>query len=162
MRLDRANTNKIPRLSSTTGYGIGIGAHSVRARVRARVGVARNRKGEEVEGRMGSLMNNFTPSAIGWSKPYGPTILGPFRSCIYPNTFRSKRVRNATASRTGTIYARGFRMWVRTRLIAEGGELNPRVEELRSSAITGLCHLSIPLFSVGIFTSLSILFIFSR
>lgn len=29
--------------------------------------------------------------------------------------------------------------------IAEGGELNPWVEGLRPSAITGLCHLSIPL-----------------
>lgn len=47
------------------GWGAGIGAHSVRARVRASTGVARNRKGEEVDGRMGSLINSFTPSAIG-------------------------------------------------------------------------------------------------
>lgn len=37
----------------------------MRARVRAKVGVARKRNGAEVEGRTGSLMNSFTPSAIG-------------------------------------------------------------------------------------------------
>lgn len=57
--------NRIPRFRSATGWGIGIGAQRVRAKVRARVGVARKRKGEEVEGRMGSLINSLTPSAIG-------------------------------------------------------------------------------------------------
>lgn len=42
-----------------------MGAHRVSARVRARVGLAINRIGEEVEGRTGSLMNSFTPSAMG-------------------------------------------------------------------------------------------------
>ena len=59
-----------------------MGAHSVSARVRARVGLAINKTGEEVEGRIGSLMNSLTPSAIGWRSPYGPTTLGPFRSCM--------------------------------------------------------------------------------
>lgn len=71
-----------PRLRSITGWGIGIGAHSIKARVRASVGVARKRKGEEVDGRTGSLMKSFTPSAIGWRRPKGPTTLGPLRSCI--------------------------------------------------------------------------------
>lgn len=48
-----------------TGWGIGIGAHKVRANVRARIGAAKNRKGEAVEGRTGSLINSLTPSAIG-------------------------------------------------------------------------------------------------
>lgn len=39
-------------------------------------------------------------------------MLGPFRSCIYPRTFRSSRVRKATANRTGTMYASGFTTWV--------------------------------------------------
>lgn len=39
-------------------------------------------------------------------------MLGPLRSCIYPRTFRSRRVRKATARRTGTMKAKGFRMWV--------------------------------------------------
>lgn len=71
--------------------------------MRASIGVARNKKGEEVEGRMGSLINSLTPSAMGCKRPYGPTMLGPFRSCIYPSTFRSSKVRNATARRTGTM-----------------------------------------------------------
>ena len=33
--------------------------------MRAKIGVARKRKGEEVEGRIGSLIKSFTPSAIG-------------------------------------------------------------------------------------------------
>lgn len=48
---------------------MGRGAHSVMARVSARIGVARKRKGDEVEGRTGSLINNLTPSAIGCSRP---------------------------------------------------------------------------------------------
>lgn len=42
-----------------------MGAHRVMARVRASMGVSKNRIGEEVEGRMGSLINSLTPSAIG-------------------------------------------------------------------------------------------------
>ena len=61
---------------------MGIGAHKVMARVKASIGVKRKRTGEDVEGRTGSLINNFTPSAIGWRSPQGPTMLGPFRSCI--------------------------------------------------------------------------------
>lgn len=52
------------------------------ARVRARVGAMINRVTEDVEGLRGSLMNNFMASANGWSRPYGPTTFGPFRSCI--------------------------------------------------------------------------------
>lgn len=48
---------------------MGMGAHRVRARVRASIGVARKRNGEDVEGRTGSLMNSFTPSAIGCKSP---------------------------------------------------------------------------------------------
>lgn len=46
-----------------------MGAQRVRARVRASIGARRNRTGEDVEGRTGSLMNSFTPSAIGWRRP---------------------------------------------------------------------------------------------
>lgn len=44
---------------------MGRGAHKVSARVSAKVGVAKNKKGDEVDGRMGSLINSLTPSAIG-------------------------------------------------------------------------------------------------
>jgi len=44
---------------------MGMGAQRVRARVRASIGVKINRMGEAVRGRTGSLINSFTPSAIG-------------------------------------------------------------------------------------------------
>lgn len=56
---------RIPRFRSASGKGRGIGAQRVRAKVRASIGVVKNRKGEEVKGRMGSFMNSFSPSAIG-------------------------------------------------------------------------------------------------
>lgn len=68
-RLDRARMKRIPRLRSATENGIGMGAHRVIASVNASMGVRRNKIGEEVEGRTGSFMNSFRPSAIGWSKP---------------------------------------------------------------------------------------------
>lgn len=46
------------------------------------MGVMMKRSGEEVVGRMGSLMNSFTPSATGCRRPNGPTMLGPFRACM--------------------------------------------------------------------------------
>lgn len=39
------------------------------AKVSARIGVAKNRNGEDVEGRTGSLINSFTPSAMGCRSP---------------------------------------------------------------------------------------------
>ncbi|ONI39224.1 hypothetical protein AN396_08950 [Candidatus Epulonipiscium fishelsonii] len=59
-----------------------MGDHKVRARIRASMGVKRNRIWEDADGRTGSLMNSFTPSAMGWRRPYGPTTLGPFRVCM--------------------------------------------------------------------------------
>lgn len=44
---------------------MGMGAQSVNARVRASTGAKTKSTGEDVEGRIGSLINNFTPSAIG-------------------------------------------------------------------------------------------------
>lgn len=57
--------SSIPKLILTTGWGIGNGAHSIRASVSASMGVARNKIGEDVEGLTGSLIKSFTPSAIG-------------------------------------------------------------------------------------------------
>lgn len=57
--------NNMPRFRSVTGWGRGMGAHSINARVRASMGAVRNKNGEEVDGRMGSLMKSLTPSAIG-------------------------------------------------------------------------------------------------
>jgi len=68
-KLDSARIKSTPRFRSATGYGMGRGVQSMRARVKARIGVARKRKGEAVEGRTGSLINSLTPSAMGWSSP---------------------------------------------------------------------------------------------
>lgn len=68
-RLDNARINRIPRFRSITGCGIGIGAHSVIANVRASIGVTKNSIGDAVDGRIGSLINSFTPSAMGWRRP---------------------------------------------------------------------------------------------
>lgn len=68
-RLDRDKIKSIPRFRSARECGRGMGAHRERASVRASIGVARKRNGEEVEGRMGSLMNSLTPSAMGCSSP---------------------------------------------------------------------------------------------
>ena len=59
----------MPRFRLVTGWGIGIGDQRASARVRAKTGVARKRKGDEVEGRTGSLIKSFTPSAMGWRRP---------------------------------------------------------------------------------------------
>lgn len=67
--LDRASINNNPRLRSVMEIGIGRGAQIIRARNRARVGVIINSVGEEGEGRTGSLVKSFTPSATGWSRP---------------------------------------------------------------------------------------------
>lgn len=106
--LDKASINNRPKFKSVIGAGMGKGAQIIRARKSASVGVRINSVGEEGDGRIGSLVNNFTPSAIGCRRPYGPTMFGPFRSCMYPKIFRSSRVRKATAIKIGMMNSRGF------------------------------------------------------
>lgn len=77
-----ASRNSRPRLRSASGNGRGRGVQIEIARRRANMGVVMNRMGEDVDGRIGSLMNSFTPSARGWRRPNGPTMLGPFRPCM--------------------------------------------------------------------------------
>lgn len=81
-RLDMASRNSRPRFRSASENGRGRGVQTEIARIRASIGVVRNMIGEEVEGRIGSLMNNFTPSARGCRSPNGPTTFGPFRPCM--------------------------------------------------------------------------------
>ena len=103
VRLESARTNITPRFISDKEMGMGIGVQIIIARDRAIIGANRNNVWDEVDGRIGSLVKSLTPSAIGWRSPIGPTILGPFRCCMYPSTFRSIRVRKATARRIGAI-----------------------------------------------------------
>lgn len=77
------------------GYRI----HIVRARNKASIGAARNGKVLAEFGVFNSLVNNFNASAIGCGMPIILTLLGPFRSWMYPRTFRSSRVKNAIARR---------------------------------------------------------------
>lgn len=70
------------RLRFEYGVGMGKGSHIIIAKVRARTGARINKIGEEVDGRIGSLIKSLMPSAIGWRRPRGPTILGPLRCCI--------------------------------------------------------------------------------
>lgn len=74
--------NSSPRLRSAREKGRGRGAQMEIARRRASIGVIMNRIGEDVEGRIGSLMNSLSPSARGCNRPKGPTTLGPFRPCM--------------------------------------------------------------------------------
>lgn len=81
-RLDVARINSRPKLRLIRGYGMGSGVHRRRAIDRAKVGAVRYKVVVEVVGSRGSFVKSFMASAIGWSTPYGPTMLGPFRNCI--------------------------------------------------------------------------------
>lgn len=101
-KLDVARINRAPRFRLIRGCGIGIGIHRLKARVSESVGAIMNSDVDVANGRRGSLINSFIASANGWRTPYGPTIFGPFRSCMYPKIFRSTSVRNAMAIKIGT------------------------------------------------------------
>lgn len=59
------------------------------------------------------------PSATGCSSPYGPTMLGSFRSCIYPRIFRSIRAKKTTV--VGIIYMSGdFKLESSIFIVGEG------------------------------------------
>lgn len=81
-RLDKAKINRAPRLRFVSGWGVGSGIQRESASVMAKVGAKINREVDEADGRRGSLVKSFIASANGWRIPYGPTMLGPFRSCI--------------------------------------------------------------------------------
>lgn len=92
----------MPKFRLISGCGIGRGTHRLNASVNDSVGAMMNREIEVVRGRMGSFINSFMASANGCKMPYGPTMLGPFRSCIYPKILRSTNVRKAIAIKIGT------------------------------------------------------------
>lgn len=71
-----------PRFMLMSGCGMGRGAHIVRAKVSASTGAIINMVVEDVAGRKGSLVNSLIASAKGCSRPYGPTMFGPFRNCM--------------------------------------------------------------------------------
>lgn len=77
-----ASMNRTPRFILISGWGIGSGTHIINASESARIGAMMNMEVDDVRGRKGSLVNSFRASAIGCSSPYGPTMLGPLRSCM--------------------------------------------------------------------------------
>ena len=66
------------------------------------------------DGITSSLRKNLPPSASGWSKPPGPTRLGPTRSCIQAETFRSDehQVRARAHARTPITATITMAVWV--------------------------------------------------
>lgn len=98
--------NSSPKFMLVRACGIGMGAQDVRASVSAIIGDKVNRIGEDIVGFVASFVISFRPSAIGCSNPMGPTKFGPLRCCMYPRSFRSRRVRNATAMRIDSTYRR--------------------------------------------------------
>jgi len=57
----------------------------------------------ECRGLIVSFKKSFSASAKGCNNPKYPTLLGPFRTCMYLNIFRSKRVVKATLTNTHNI-----------------------------------------------------------
>ena len=101
-RLDSPSIRSRDSLSFIKGCGMGIRAQSTNASTRNKKGEKKKRYGEAVDGFKVSFINSFKASANGCNRPYGPTTFGPFRNCIYPKTFRSTKVKKATASNIGT------------------------------------------------------------
>jgi hypothetical protein len=76
-------------LASTRVSVNGITAHAASAGAMARMGPRMNRPLLAPEGMMISFISSFTASAIGCSRPWKPTRLGPMRTCIQPMILRS-------------------------------------------------------------------------
>jgi len=69
--------------------------HNIKAKVRPNNGVKINPKTFEVKGLVCSFVKSLRASANGWGSPIIPTLFGPFRIWIYPNTLRSINVKKA-------------------------------------------------------------------
>ena len=88
-------TNNKPALMlvSATSGPKGMATQAAKAGMMAMMGPKRNKPGATAEGVMISLVSNLMASAIGCSKPKGPTRLGPMRTCMKPSNLRSHKVR---------------------------------------------------------------------
>ena len=67
----------------------GTTAHAASAEVSEITGASTNSARFAPAGTTSSLNMSFTASATGCSHPFGPTRLGPRRTCMYPMTLRS-------------------------------------------------------------------------
>ena len=77
-----------------------------------RQGASRNAQRTASRGITSSLTRSFTTSAIGCSRPHGPTRLGPMRNWMKPSTLRSMRIIAVTSGST--------RMNITTRILTSG------------------------------------------
>ncbi len=105
-----AITNSRPALifASATSGPNGITAHAASAGMMVMTGAITNNALLAWAGTMISFSSNFNASAIGCSKPAGPTRFGPSRTCIQPISLRSHRVRYATHPMIGNTSATIF------------------------------------------------------
>ena len=87
------NSNPALTLASATSGPNGMTAHAASAGMMVMIGPRKNRPLLAAVGRMISLKISFTASAIGVSRPKGPTRLGPGRICDQPMALRSHSVR---------------------------------------------------------------------
>ena len=90
-----ANRYRMPTLMSaiTSPSPTGITAQATIASTKVSIGAMMNTTRLAPAGRIVSLANSFRPSASGCSRPNGPTLAGPVRSCMPAITLRSASVR---------------------------------------------------------------------
>ena len=84
----------------------GMTAQAIRARVKVRTGANRNTARFAPDGITVSFISSLRPSAIGWSRPNGPTTFGPLRSIMAARTLRSYQVSSAMPPSSGTTISR--------------------------------------------------------
>ena len=80
-------------LASATSGPKGMTAQAARAGMMVMIGPRKNRPLFAAVGRMISLKISLTASAIGVSRPQGPTRFGPGRIWLQPIALRSHSVR---------------------------------------------------------------------
>ena len=84
----------------------GITAHTASAGITDRSGAVKYKNRLALVGTITSLISSFTTSANACSRPNGPILFGPMRTCIQPITLRSHHTYIATAMIKGTAIAR--------------------------------------------------------
>jgi hypothetical protein len=107
-KLVQHRKKRIPRLKLCIPYFIGRTIHTTRARPMAATGAVKYTKKLATNGWVDSLVKSLIASANGWGTPIHPTLLGPLRIWMYPKTFRSNKVKNATPINTNTTKIRLF------------------------------------------------------
>ncbi len=75
--------------ASTTPGANGTTAQTISATVKVMIGASRNRPRFAAVGMIVSCRKTLRPSAKDWSRPSGPTTLGPRRSAIAAQILRS-------------------------------------------------------------------------